>query len=392
MLVAARLLQQPLHRRLIKIMSWPKPNTLNIIKPPVKLNRGRWFLFFIVLFIITCLILAAIWPSKNFHSQWMYWAVATFIPTLIGGSAFGIRLYLYGLSQEEYEIWQQEQQKVDQNWQKWAMQSLVVLDSYYSIPTHITSMEIYSNASNIDSQVNKSLEFEGDVKAERYIEDLFFAIKDTLIQLPSTEHLDIKVLSSPDSFSYIDQTISHAYKNAQISLGYNLSHQILQNTNIENLIENIDSSQPGVQLIIINNAKSNGSAFVAAFLLTNKTYYQELNISFAKSEILRPMISNDLTTDLKQMVDMQCALEEINQLWFTNIDSKEKINIIKQLADYQIVPEHLYMLEIFVGNQTELSYWLALALACEMITITNQNNLIASQSMNQKLLSVVKGM
>ena len=54
-----------------------------------------------------------------------------------------------------------------------------------------------------------------------------------------------------------------------------------------------------------------------------------------------------------------------------------------------ISPEQMYKLGSLVGNQNELSYWLSLALACEMVTETKQTNLITAMSQNQWLFSVV---
>ena len=121
----------------------------------------------------------------------------------------------------------------------------------------------------------------------------------------------------------------------------------------------------------------------------DKQHYLDLAIDIAQSEILRPMVTDDLFIGVNQMVEMQPATHQINQLWFANLDHKQEVNIAKQLAELNISPEQIYKLESLVGNQTELSYWLSLALGCEMVTKTKQNNLIAAVSHNQWLFSVV---
>ena len=103
-------------------MSWPKPNMINTLKPPVKLHGNRWVVFFIVLIIITGILLAFMWTDNDYFSQWKFWVSVLFISTVISGVALSIRLYLYGLAQEEYEIWKQEQNNIEQNSQMWAMQ------------------------------------------------------------------------------------------------------------------------------------------------------------------------------------------------------------------------------------------------------------------------------
>lgn len=370
-------------------MSWPKPKVMDTLKPPVKLHLGRWFLFFIVLIFITGIILALMWPNNDYSKQWTFWAGTIFIPSMIGGIAIGIRFYLYGLAQEEYEIWQHEQKHIEQNWQAWAMKSLVVLDSYYLLPNQISIQQLFSGSADLENQINKSLAFNDTVELHQRIEDLFFSIHHQLSIIPVTEPINITVYSSNDAYNYVDDDIHQAYKTVKILQPYTLTHQIMPSANPDKLTEWIDSTQTGLQLVIINNTISSGTAFLCAFLLMDKQHYLDLAIDIAKSEILRPMVTDDLFVGVNQMVEIQPAINKINQLWINNLDFKQEVNITKHLAELNISPEQIYKLESLAGNQTELSYWLSLALGCEMITKTKQNNLIATRSQNQWLFSVV---
>lgn len=370
-------------------MSWPKPNVINTLKPPVKIHRGRWVLFFIILILITAILLALMWPDNNFISQWTFWVGVLFIPTVISGIVVSVRLYLYGLAQEEYEIWEQEQNHIEHNWQEWAMQSLMVLDSFYKVPNQISTQKLLLDSPNQIVQLNNSLIFDEKYTFKDYAEDLLFSLREVLSAIPKTEVIDITVYSSPESFTYIDDDINNAYRSAEILQPYKLYHQIVSRTNIEKLAELYDTPQSSLQLIVINNFISSGSAFLCAFLLTDKQHYQDLAIDIAKSEILRPMITDNLLTGVNQMVEMQPAINDVKQLWFANLNAEQEVDINKLLADQKISPDQLYKLESIVGNQTELSYWLSLALGCEMITQTQKNNLITAMSQNQWLFSVV---
>ncbi|OTQ13725.1 hypothetical protein B6D11_09795, partial [Gilliamella apicola] len=157
-------------------MSWPKPRVVNPLKPPLKLHRSRWYLFFIVLSFITTILLIIIWPNESYSSQWIFWISATIIPTTITGIAVSIRLYIYGLAQEEYEIWQLEQKNIDENWKNWAMKSLVILDSYYVLPNHLTVKDIINNGVNLPSKINKSLEFGDEFNIKIYLEEVFLSL------------------------------------------------------------------------------------------------------------------------------------------------------------------------------------------------------------------------
>ena len=368
-------------------MSWPKPRVVNPLKPPLKLHRGRWYLFFIVLSFITTILLIIIWPNESYSSQWIFWISATIIPTTITGIAVSIRLYIYGLAQEEYEIWQLEQKNIDENWKNWAMKSLVILDSYYVLPNHLTVKDILNNGVNLPSKINKSLEFGDEFNIKIYLEEVFLSLSKLLLDLPEKETININIYTSLESSPLLEEDINNAYQTAKLPWKYKLSQHISDNVNAEILQEMIDDSQTSLQLVIINNTISLNSAFLCAFLGTSKQHYQDLGINSAKVEILRPMVATELDNAIGQMIDMQHAIKQVKQVWFTNVEKKQQVEILTLLADQKISLDNQINLDSFIGNQTGLSYWLSLAMGCEMVMLTNQNNLMTAYSHNKWLLS-----
>ena len=368
-------------------MSWPKPKVLNPLKPPLKLHRGRWYLFYIVLSFITTILLIIIWPNESYSSQWIFWISATIIPTTITGIAVSIRLYIYGLAQEEYEIWQLEQKNIDENWKNWAMKSLVILDSYYVLPNHLTVKDILNNGVNLPSKINKSLEFGDEFNIKIYLEEVFLSLSKLLPELSEKETININIYTSLESSPLLEEDINNAYQTAKLPWKYKLSQHISDNVNAEILQEMIDDSQTSLQLVIINNTISLNSAFLCAFLGTSKQHYQDLGINSAKVEILRPMVATELDNAIGQMIDMQHAIKQVKQVWFTNVEKKQQVEILTLLADQKISLDNQINLDSFIGNQTGLSYWLSLAMGCEMVMLTNQNNLMTAYSHNKWLLS-----
>lgn len=372
-------------------MSWPKPRVVNPLKPPLKLHRSRWYLFFIVLSFITTILLILIWPNENYGSQWIFWISATIIPTVITGIAVSIRLYIYGLAQEEYEIWQLEQKNIEENWKNWAMKSLVILDSYYVLPNHITTQDILNDGVNIPTKVNKSLEFGDEFNINIYLEEVFLSLRKLLLDLPEKETINITIYTSFESNVLLEEDINNAYQTAQLPWKYKLTQHISDNVNVEILQEMIDDSQASLQLVIINNTISSNSAFLCAFLATSKQHCQDLGINSAKVEILRPMIATELDNAISQMIDMQHAIKQVKQLWFANMDNKQQTEITTLLSHQKISPTNLVKLERFIGNQNVLSFWLSLAMGYEMVMLTNQNNLMTAYSHNKWLLSILTG-
>ena len=372
-------------------MSWPKPRVVNPLKPPLKLHRSRWYLFFIVLSFITTILLILIWPNENYGSQWIFWISATIIPTVITGIAVSIRLYIYGLAQEEYEIWQLEQKNIDENWKNWAMKSLVILDSYYVLPNHLTVQDILNNSVNLPTKINKSLEFGDEFNIKIYLEEVFLSLSKLLPELSEKETININIYTSLESSPLLEEDINNAYQTAKLPWKYKLSQHISDNVNAEILQEMIDDSQTSLQLVIINNTISLNSAFLCAFLGTSKQHYQDLGINSAKVEILRPMVATELDNAIGQMIDMQHAIKQVKQVWFTNVQKKQQVEILTLLADQKISLDNQINLDSFIGNQTGLSYWLSLAMGCEMVMLTNQNNLMTAYSHNKWLLSILTG-
>ncbi|OTQ29079.1 hypothetical protein B6D19_12520 [Gilliamella apicola] len=368
-------------------MSWPKPKVLNPLKPPLKLHRGRWYLFYIVLSFITTILLIIIWPNESYGSQWIFWISATIIPTTITGIAVSIRLYIYGLAQEEYEIWQLEQKNIDENWKNWAMKSLVILDSYYVLPNHLTVQDILNNSVNLPTKINKSLEFGDEFNIKIYLEEVFLSLSKLLPELSEKETININIYTSLESSPLLEEDINNAYQTTKLPWKYKLSQHISDNVNAEILQEMIDDSQTSLQLVIINNTISLNSAFLCAFLGTSKQHYQDLGINSAKVEILRPMVATELDNAIGQMIDMQHAIKQVKQVWFTNVQKKQQVEILTLLADQKISLDNQINLDSFIGNQTGLSYWLSLAMGCEMVMLTNQNNLMTAYSHNKWLLS-----
>ena len=372
-------------------MSWPKPKVLNPLKPPLKLHRGRWYLFCIVLSFITTILLIIIWPNESYGSQWIFWISATIIPTTITGIAVSIRLYIYGLAQEEYEIWQLEQKNIDENWKNWAMKSLVILDSYYVLPNHLTVQDILNNSVNLPTKINKSLEFGDEFNIKIYLEEVFLSLSKLLPELSEKETININIYTSLESSPLLEEDINNAYQTTKLPWKYKLSQHISDNVNAEILQEMIDDSQTSLQLVIINNTISLNSAFLCAFLGTSKQHYQDLGINSAKVEILRPMVATELDNAIGQMIDMQHAIKQVKQVWFTNVQKKQQVEILTLLADQKISLDNQINLDSFIGNQTGLSYWLSLAMGCEMVMLTNQNNLMTAYSHNKWLLSILTG-
>ncbi|MCO6524154.1 MAG: hypothetical protein J6562_03925 [Candidatus Schmidhempelia sp.] len=372
-------------------MTWPKPDMNNGVTLPKKLHFARWVLFFSIFTLITGIVFFLIWKEEDNISQWLFVTKGVLIPFVLCSIALSVRIYIYGLALEKYEIWHDEVAHINQNWQLWAMQSLMVMDSYCVLPKPLTTKKILYDSSNLPVEMDKTLAFDDTFELKQHVEHILCSVSGLLSQLSKTESINITIYSSPEAYgSYLNSEIDDAYKAARIEQAYTLSHHIMHHANAEILTEWIDNEQSALQLIIINNTISSiSTAFLCTLLLMDKTRYQKLALDIAKGEILRPMITTDMVKGIKQMVEIQPAMQKVEQFWFANLDKKQEGRLSVSLAKSNFSLEEIYKLDIIVGKQTQLAYWLALALGCEMISQTEQNNFIAAISQNQWIFTVL---
>ncbi|WP_392552161.1 hypothetical protein RHO14_12020 [Orbus wheelerorum] len=370
-------------------MSWPKPEIIPLTRPD-KPRRWFWICVFLTLFIITAAFLIASWGDNNYFASLSFWLIAILAPFIAGGVALSIRFYLYGLAQERFDIWQQEQGKIDNNWQDWAMSSAGIMLSYWITPNELTATKILVDRVSLPVQIDKVLPFDDDeFEYEHYFEDLFYSFVEPLSQLPDNTKIAITLYSSSESYSYFDDMIHTIYQRCKINKPYSITHHLSVGTQAEQIAEIIDNPQYEVQLIIANNLLSKGSAFLGALLLVDKPLLPKVDKSLIESNLLRPMVTTNIDEAVKQMAEIQPAIKDVSQLWCANLDKSNEIEIVKALAVHHISPDSINTLDSLAGQQTDLAYWSLLTLGNQLVKQSQQNILLATTSQGKYLFSVL---
>lgn len=370
-------------------MPWPKPE-ITLINPPLKPKRLVWIAVFAVLLIITGTLLILMWSDNRYFSAVSFWVMLILVPALIGSIALSLRFYQYGIAQEHFEIWQQEQALIEDNWQEWAMRSVRVMGSYWITPNELTAASIIFDLKNLPVQIEKVLAFENDEQDdEPYFEDLFYSMAQSINQLPNCQKMTITVYSSPESYAYLDDTIAVVSRRCQIKPRYTFKQQISQHVALNDIIQLIDNPSDEPHLLIMNNLRSHGSAFLGAILIVDEQLLDPDLAQMVESHLLRPMETDDITDGIHQMVEMQPALSGVTQLWCANLDKAHEIEIAKQLAEHNISPKAIHFLDSIAGQQTDLAHWSLLALGNQLVKQTNESLLLASKSNGQFLFSVL---
>lgn len=369
---------------------WPKPEVIPIF-PPSKPLRWVWMVIFAALFIITGLFLILSWGDNHYFNSLSFWLMLILVPAIVGSVALSIRFYLYGLAQERFDIWQQEQNRVDYNWQDWAMSGTHIITSSWILPNELTATKILLDRTNLPVIIDKALEFDDDqLDYEHYFEDLFFHLASPLSSLPDHLKVVITVYSSAESFSYLDDIIYTTYRRSKIKQSHTVQHQLTPYTQIDKIIELIDNPQYDLQLLIINNLVSKGSAYFSAILMIDEQLYSEFdNPMLLESTVLRPMAHNNISVAIAQIAEMQPAILDVQQLWCANLDKQQEIEIVKQLAEHNISLESINYLDSLVGKQTDLAYWSLLSLGNQLVKQTKQTILLATSSQGDCILSVL---
>jgi len=368
-------------------MSWPKPETI-ALKPPCKPIRWRWICLFTALFIITAIFLLMSWGDDNYFLSLSFWLLIIFVPFIIGSVALSIRFYLYGLAQERFDIWQQEQDNIDDNWQNWAMFSTSVISSYWVTPNELVAEKIISDGADLPVQIDQVLSFDSNrFEYQNYFEDLFNRFVEPLSKLPDNTRLSITLYFSPQSYCHLDDIINRAYRRCEINQPYSITHHLSTSANVGQIAEIIDNPQSDVQLIIVNNLISKGSAFLAALLLVDKQLV--VDKSTVESFLLRPMVTTNIDEAAEQMAEMQPAIKSASQLWYANLDKPKENEITKILSDHDISPDNIYSLDSIAGKQTDLAYWSLLAMGNQLVKQSQQTILLVTISQGKYLFSVL---
>ncbi|WP_392561461.1 hypothetical protein RHO12_09965 [Orbus sturtevantii] len=370
-------------------MSWPKPEIISL-NPPDKPRRWFWIALFAAFFIITTLFLIASWGDNDYFSSLSFWLIAIVVPFVFGSVALSIRFYLYGLAQEHFDIWQQEQQQIDGNWQEWAMSSASIIASYWITPNALDETAILCNRVELPMQCDKVLEFDDNKPDhEHYFDELFYRFVEPINKLPDNTPIAITVYSSSQSYTALDNTIEAIYRRHKINKPYSLTHQTSAYAQLEQITDVIDTPQRAVQLIIVNNLQSKGSAFLAALLLADKQFEADADQLLVESNLLRPMVSDNIAAATQQMAEMQPGLAGVAQLWYANVDKAKQIEIAKGLSDHGVSPDGINALDSLAGQQTDLAYWSLLALGNKLVKQSQQDILLVTSSQGQYLFSVL---
>ncbi|XKM12791.1 hypothetical protein RCS94_07105 [Orbaceae bacterium ac157xtp] len=370
-------------------MTWPKPE-VELFKLPKAPLLWVWMVGFGVTFIITAITLVLNWSDDNYLSSATFWLLLIFIPVLIVGFALSVRAYQHGLSLQRYTIWQQEQDKIDQNWQNWAMNYADIVSSYWVTPNELSSIKILFDGQNLPIQHNKILEFDRDgFEYERYFTALFYNFVDEINTLPNHINIAITIYSSTESYDGLDEVVQRVCQNCKVKNSYTISHKTTPYVQLEKINDLIDYSQDEMQILIINNLFSKESAFLVGLLLIDEEYSQQIEKLRIGSHLLRPMVTTDLPAAIKQMAKMQPAIKEVSQLWCANLDKAQEVTIAKLLSESGISPENINFLDSIAGKQSDLAYWALLALGNQLVMQTQENILLVTKSQDKFLFTVL---
>lgn len=371
---------------------WPKPDVIPIL-PPSKPKRWVWIMTFIVLFAITAIFLILSWGDENYFNSLSFWLVLIMLPATLGSVALSIRFYFYGLAQERFDIWQQEQKQVNDNWQDWAMSGTHVIASAWYTPNELTASKILLQRQNLAVQIDKVLAF-GDEQRDyaHSFEDVFYQLSSPLNQLPDNIKVAITIYSSLESYSYLDDIVFKAYQQSSIKQPYTLQHQLTPTVHIEKVIDLIDNPDHTLQLLVFNNLKSSCSAFFSAILIIGEPLLSQFGSQLSielESKIIRPMIAKDISAAIGQMAQMQPALLDVKQLWCANLNKQQEVEIVKQLAQQNISLDNINYLDSIAGKQNDLAYWSLLSLGSQLVKQSQQTLLLATSHQDECIFSVL---
>jgi hypothetical protein len=379
---------------------WSKV-TLTQLPAVQPLKWFNWLSIFVVVCISVLFFMLFVLQIDTANSK-RFIIIFTIVSLFMTGLLFSLRLFIYGLAIEKVKIWDEEIKQHDERWQHWAGQSLAVLQSVVITPQNLSSDDFQSNDNDLNFAANEIFRF-NKTNAQFYLdcyEWIFSNLYDCLNQIESRYSVVVLQLNANKQQKTREKLVQRAYKNIGLNLPLKFSYPDTLNDNKLDINQFIDNEDTTLYLIIADNTQAiDSSAFMSALLLANHPLYTNMTGLQPESQLLRTMktLPETLTQAMAQMNEIQRDFKDIQQVWYSQLDSKTMKQLRALFSQYDITlyesDDYLatHALDVYFGYpNNRLSYWLLLALATQSTKKIHQTQLVAAKIADELVFTVVK--
>lgn len=367
-------------------MSWPI-KTLPATALPKKPNWRYWGVIYLILLLVvgTVQLLIAEYQAV------VFWLTLLTISSLAFATLLGIRFYFYGIACDRKQIWDQERQLLKEKWQQWATEPLYLLGSVTMTANDLSSSQLLApeQRSELEGCLGIPLKFQ-DNDPLLLIRTLLRELERSIILNIDSRPLEIMLLidESDESSQLIGVLITDEFKQRFPQVEFSFHYQSVGASPTTIFEQFVEDTHQSLKLIIIYcvSTEMQTSDFVAALLLANYQTEDDCAVT-----LLRPMLTDSIDQGLKMLFEMQSPVKNSHALWIAHMHS-ERVTAITQLLDELgviIKPDHLYLMDNWLGVTHAGYYWLLLAIVTEATLFTGKTQLLSCEIAGQALINVI---
>lgn len=309
-------------------MNWPT-HEIKEIKYPKPISYKKWLLFFIVVSITLIVLFFSAVSLNLIQFNFKEFFVFSLLPFfIIFFLSFAIRIYVYSVVMENYKSQSLYIKNLKKSWSNWCDQkvNVITLSAFY--PSLIELDKIINNQPT-PSYLHQLIQFENNLSAyddHELIHELLSSIREEIKGVISKGYT-IKVFNKKLGARYFQNTLIDVW----ISLGLPVQSITFVN-NQESFIEHIiEENEKYVYLFIENQSISeqieDSFEYMSISLLSNENNKLDSNNYFYRPFYLK---EDELSQKLKFLFEYQQDLNDIENIWFSGLDTDE-INLIVDL-------------------------------------------------------------
>jgi hypothetical protein len=368
-------------------MQWRLPN---ISPKTVPENFSIWiyllaFVISAVFFSCAVLLINGEFAFSNIKFTGLYFVIA---PLLFSLSVMGFFYSFYYRQRIKVLFFNQCIKNKHENWQDWARESMVLLDSSYLTDIDNLALKIMGLEGNPPMNPNKVL----PISALQNVNSspLFFVFDHILSPMKAKINTlpNIKILlnASQSNSTLVNTLVNYCH----------LNHCNIKPENIifSNKIPSpdiihdwFDTGYCGtvllINLIFDHSMPLAVTEHCCALLLSNS----KDSLKYSRLRLFRPLKTQltDLSDDLNYLLKAeQVEKRQVRQVWTTFLPNSA-LNILKSAffdveSEIIIDPNKFYPLDLYLGKLDHTHVWLALVLAAEGVSHGQKGQIIAAQS------------
>lgn len=375
-------------------MAWNFPDLMSPEKIP-PLEFGRFIIGFVSCLLIIVFLGGGCYYLTHDKNVFLYLSVLGLFFFILFGMAIGWKILRVGMLLKNNKIIEINNRKAEEICCKWASKYISIVNFSFVFPSGI-EIDRFSQGDECNVIGDRAVTFSEYIDYLTVFHELLCPLRYKLLELSRAGKLEIN-MCVPEVLSLtLWRSFSLAWSKLNLPESAIINPVFIGN----NLVSQIDEwlQYPGdkCRLVVVCNALSsdNSRSFTSdgacAWLLAPSDIAEQLP---QKGRLYRALGTGDTTlhSDLSTLLRYQAGGEEIENLWFNNVNDKNTVNTVAQMCGKtgsKLIMH--YFTELVLGKQGVRGVWMAMVLALLKGRDKYTCNLIISQCNAETLFVQIK--